>query len=52
MTEIIKKLKKYVVPFRLDEISYKFILRESLEDKISISEYIRKIIYNYIKTKQ
>ena len=52
MTEIIKKLKKYVVPFRLDEISYKYILRESKENKISISEYIRKIINNHIKTKQ
>jgi hypothetical protein len=53
MTELTKKIKKnFIIPFRLDESSYKFILRESLDEQISISEYIRRIIYNYIKTKK
>jgi hypothetical protein len=44
------KVKTYSVTVRMDEDSYKFILRESMNNQLGLSEYMRRIIkYFFLK---
>lgn len=50
MKQPLIKPKSFVVPFRLDQITYKMIVRECKKENITISQYIRNLIYKHLKT--